>query len=174
MSLTGDFDTDSKTLTQLSDKELEVVCRSNKSVKKICDSEEFWSVKIRSRFPEFYLTREDVSNLSIQVKSNSNKELYNYLVKLPSTSIFRVIDRALIRDDSLDKTKHNPENIRENLQKYNDREVRIVCSTDKFFQNTICNEEFWAERAARLFNVRVKPGNMTWKQYYMSDFKSII
>jgi hypothetical protein len=50
MSLTGNKDTDTLILFQLSDKELGMVCSVNKYVKKLCSDPSFWRKKLIQRF----------------------------------------------------------------------------------------------------------------------------
>jgi hypothetical protein len=118
MALTGIKDADMKIIDNLNDIELGKVCRTNKYVKDLCNSEIFWINRIRRIYS---VTSQELKQMKEYLLFSHYKELYIWLQK---EFLTRPGDRDPLRFKiNFDKFKNNLQYndfFEKILQKYSD------------------------------------------------------
>lgn len=145
MALTGIKDVDMKIIDNLNDIELGKVCRTNKYVKDLCDSEIFWINRILRIYP---LTAFELKQVKEYLLFSNNKDLYIWLQK-----------EYLSRPADIARAKVNFEKLKKNLS-YNDFFEKILqkYSDEWKMPEWVKKEEFLIYLKRVLFKVFKKIG----------------
>ena len=142
MSLSGHKDTDMLILLQLEDHELGPVCQANSYVRKICQDENFWKMRVVNMFKKSYdgnieYQKRPFTNFIKDVNPgnmealkkyfgfDTMKELNRYLGQIPLNALFQLFIMLLLKPDYLSRkitfTDELPKYINKNEIIFEDR-----------------------------------------------------